>query len=381
MKSMNWKTLLTEPVLAGNEMWRIGGLFLAILAALMAGRIARALLLRAAERLKKSHRRVAAVAGEALAATSTFLFLTLGLELGFRCLAMSDKIAGMVDTGVNVLLVLAVAWLVYRLVDVVDFWMRHETGQTVSRLDDMLVPLVRKSLRVTIVILALLQVATILSDKPVTSLLAGLGVGGLAMALAAQETIKNFFGSIVLFADKPFEMGDRIVVDGFDGTVEEVGFRSTRLRTLEGNLVTLPNGELANKNIQNIGKRPFIRRILNIALPYDTPPAKVQKAVEILKDILKDHEGMRPDYPPRVVFNEFNASSLNVQVLYWYYPPEYWAFMAFSERANLQILDRFGREGIEFAFPTQALVIAGDPKRPMQRPEPVSNRAPTPGTG
>ena len=239
-------------------------------------------------------------------------------------------------------------------------------GCDTDAMDDMLAPMVRKSLRVTIVVLTLLQIATTLSDKPLTSVLAGLGVGSLAIALASQETLKNFFGSLVIFADKPFELGDRIVVGEFDGPVESVGFRSTRIRTLDGHVITIPNGELANKMIKNISRRPYIKRVANITITYDTPPEKVQRALDIIREILNNHEGMNPDFPPRIYFNEFNDASLNILVIYWYTPPDYWKAMEFGENFNMELLRRFNAEGIEFAFPTQTLYLAGDPKRPLK---------------
>ena len=269
------------------------------------------------------------------------------------------------ETLTNVLFAIAVGYGAYCLVDVIAVWLRGLSEKTASKLDDMLVPLVCKSLRGTIIILVLVQIATELSDKPVTSLIAGLGVGGLAIGFAAQDSIKNIFGSVMIFGDRPFELGDRIVVDGHDGPVESVGFRSTRIRTLDGHLVTIPNGELANKTIQNIGKRPHIRRIMNVTITYDTPPEKVDRAVEIIKEILENHEGMRPDLPPRVFFNDFNDVSLNIFVIYWYHPPDYWGFCAFNERVNSQLLRRYNEEGIEFAFPTQTLFLAADPNRPL----------------
>ena len=136
---------------------------------------------------------------------------------------------------------------------------------------------------------------TALSDKPPSSVIAGLGVSGLALGLAAQDTLKNFFGSVMIFADRPFELGDRIVVDGHDGPVESVGFRSTRIRTLDGHLVTVPNGEIAHRTIHNIGKRPYIRRVMNVRIAYDTPPEKLERALAIIADALKDHEGMNPE--------------------------------------------------------------------------------------
>ena len=183
---------------------------------------------------------------------------------------------------------------VYHLVEVPSSWLVKKTEETESKFDDMLVPVVRKSLRVTVVLFAVLSIAQTLSDKPVSALIAGLGLGGLAFALAAQDTIKNLFGSLVIFTDKPFALGDRVSYEGHDGVIEEVGLRSTRLRRLDGHQVTIPNGELANKSIHNIAKRPFIRRIFTIGVTYDTSPAKISEVKEILEDILKDHEGMDP---------------------------------------------------------------------------------------
>jgi len=258
------------------------------------------------------------------------------------------------------LLTVSVALLVYYLVDVPDRWLRTQTSKTETKFDDMLVPIVRKSLRVTVALFAVVSIAQILSDKPVSALIAGLGLGGLAFALAAQDTIKNLFGSLVIFTDKPFGLGDRINYDGHDGVIEEVGLRSTRLRRLDGHLVTIPNGELANKSIHNIAPRPFIRRIFTVGVTYDTPPDKVRQAKEILLELLKDHEGLDPngELLPRVFFSDFSASSLDFKCMYWYHPPAYWDYMEFTERLNLEILTRFNEAGIEFAFPTQTIHLA-----------------------
>ncbi|MDZ8120132.1 mechanosensitive ion channel family protein [Pontiella agarivorans] len=288
-----------------------------------------------------------------------FLFLTIGLRYGLAVLHFSESVGDVVSDCFSVLFTVAVSFFVYSMVDVIDFAITHITKKTPTTMDDMMAPMVRKSLRVVVVILGLVQVAQILSDKPITSIIAGLGVGGLAVALAAQETIKNFFGSLVIFADKPFELGERITVGGHDGTIEEVGFRSTRLRTLDGHLVTMPNGELANQMIQNIGKRPYIKRVMNVTITYDTPPEKVQEALDILRDILDNHEGMKEDFPPRVFFNDFKASALNILAIYWYHPPAYWDFLAHAEWVNMELLRRYNEAGIEFAFPTQTLYVNG----------------------
>jgi len=362
---LRMKTFLLETTIAGNELWRVAALFLTVLAAFIAGKIGHAILLHAAKRREKTQAEVMAVTLRAVAASSGIIALALGVWLGVKFLHINDMIAGAVTTVNDILFIVAVAWVLYCLVDVVEYWMLNLSRRTRTKLDDMLVPLVRKSLRVTIIVLALLQIATTLSEKPLTSLIAGLGITSLAIALAAKDTLAHLFGSMVIFADKPFELGDRIVVDGHDGPVEEVGFRSTRIRTLDGHLITIPNGELANKSIQNTGKRPYITRVANITITYDTPTEKVQRAVDIIKDALKDHEGMNPEFPPRVYFSDFNDASLNILVIYWYTPPDYWKYMEFGEKFNMEIFRRFNEEGIEFAFPTQTLYLAGDPNRPL----------------
>jgi len=192
---------------------------------------------------------------------------------------------------------------------------------------------------------------------PLVGVLTGVGVGGLAIALAAQDSLKNLLGSLMIFMDQPYKPGQRIVVEGHDGFVEQIGLRSTKIRMLDGALTSIPNERMASLDIENIGRRNFIRRQTNITITYHTPPEKIEKAVSIIKDILQDHEGMRPELPPRVFFNEFNPDSLNIQVSYWYHPPRRWKSLAFDERVNLEIVRRFTDEGIEFAFPTSTAYL------------------------
>ena len=362
---MEYLKSITAFEIAGNKLWRILALFGIILIALIVGKIAKIILQRSATKCKGRQRVITAVALESIGRGVVFLFAAAGIYFGMASLELKAKVADFFGTLSAILMSLAIGYMLYWLVDIPTKWFEKLAGRTDSHLDDMLVPVIRKSLRVTVVVLLLVQVAQILSDKPITSIIAGLGIGGLALALAAQDTIKNVFGSIVLFVDKPFEMGDRIVVEGHDGPVTEVGLRSTKIRTLDGHLVTVPNGELANRIIQNIGKRPYIRRIADLTITYDTPTDKVDRALEIVKEILHNHEGMNEEFPPRVFFNEFNAASLNIRAIYWYHPPDYWMFMDFSERFNKEVFRRFNEEGIEFAFPTQTLYLAGDPSRPL----------------
>ncbi|HMO50598.1 MAG TPA: mechanosensitive ion channel family protein [Kiritimatiellia bacterium] len=359
--NIDWNTTL----IAGNELWRLLTLFGVITIAMIAAKLGKAALLQAANRFEGHGRFLVATGLRALAKSIAFAAVALAFPIGAAFLNMGDAVGGIVRATQAVLISLAVGFTLYQMVDVVFIWLHNRAVRSGSGMDNMLVPVVRTSLRVTIIILTLLQVAQSLTDKPLTSIIAGLGVGGLAVALAAQDTIKHFFGSLVLFADKPFQVGERVTVDAVDGTIEEVGFRSTRIRTLEGHLVTIPNGDLANKTIINITRRPHIRHRSVFSITYDTPPAKVERAIVLLKELLADHEGMDAKFPPRVAFHEYGAASLNILVLFWYHPGDYWSYMGFLEKLNLRILETFNREGIDFAFPTQTLYLAGDSKRPL----------------
>jgi len=195
---------------------------------------------------------------------------------------------------------------------------------------------------------------------PLVGVLAGVGVGGLAIALAAQDSLKNLLGSLMIFMDQPYKPGERIIVQGHDGFVEQIGLRSTKIRMLEGALTSIPNEKMASLDIENIGRRKFIRRQTNLRLAYDTPPDKVETALAIINDVLKDHEGMRPELPPRIFFDDFNTDSLNLLVSYWYHPPKRWKSLAYDQQVNLEILRRFESEGIRLAPPSSTTRLVQD---------------------
>ena len=187
---------------------------------------------------------------------------------------------------------------------------------------------------------------------PITTLLASAGIGGLAIALSAQGMIKGLFGTITILLDKPFKVGERVIVKGHDGFVEEIGLRSTKIRSFMTNhLVCIPNDQMADIEVENIGRRGFIRRTFDLRIPIDTSREKVEKAIDIIRTILEGHEGMSPQYPPRVHFNDFNSDSFNIRATFWYHPPDFWDFQACSEQINLEIFQAFEENEIQFSLP------------------------------
>lgn len=261
----------------------------------------------------------------------------------------------------DALLSLAIVIFIYDFVEVLEKYLMRFVKKTDTTVDDMLVPILRNSLRVIVVAIAIIQMYQNISGQDITSIIAGLGIAGMAVALAAQDSIKNFFGFLMIALDQPFTVGERVVLSGYDGVIEEIGLRSVRMNTLEGHMVTIPNNSAANDPVMNISRRPNIRRILNIGVTYDTKPEKIQEAINIIKDILKDHEGMQEPLTPRVYFNDMKADSLNIFAIYWYHPPDYWAYMDHAEWVNMEILTRFNNAGIEFAFPTQTIHLEANP--------------------
>lgn len=361
------KAWYNRELLLGNETWRILALFLVIFMALLIGHVVRTVMRHWTRRLERRDRAVIAVMAKTIGKTAVPILLLVALRAALEFMIIEFAVKETVDTVIHVIFSLLIGYIFFRTVDVLVEFLRQVAVKSGSTLNDMLVPIVSTSLRLTVIVLVLLEIMTAISDKPPSTVIAGLGAGGLAIGLAAQDTIKNFFGSVMIYADRPFELGDRIVIDGHDGPVEAVGFRSTRIRTLDGHLVTVPNGEMAYKTIHNIGKRPFIRRIINIRVAYDTPPEKVRTALSVLRELLADHEGMEENFPPRVFLHDFLETAINIRAIYWYHPPAYWDFCDFSERLNLEIVERFQAAGIQFALPAQRLFLEGNPERPFER--------------
>ena len=351
----------------------LGSIFMGLLI----GRIVAGSLRTAGERLHRHRWDVRAVAFESLASPASLALLTLGLAFGLHAfIYLSDDLKHLVNQIIQFLYLIAAGWALYNLVDTLVMAIKRVTSRTPNKLDDMIVPLIRKTLRVFIVVVFFLVVAQNVFGVNITGWLAGLGIAGLAISLAAQDSIKNLFGSLTVFFDKPFVVGDFITYGPYSGTVEEIGFRSTRLRLLSGHLVTIPNMKWIDNDVENISVRPSIRREMNVTITYDTPPEKVQQAVQIVKEVLTDpgivEEGRfdLETLPPRVAFDQFNSASLNIKAYYWYRlagdkTRGFFTYMDHCERVNLLLFRRFEEEGIEFALPTQTIHLANDAKRQL----------------
>ena len=266
---------------------------------------------------------------------------------------------------------LSVIWYVYNLMGIVDVMVHRLTSRTGSSLDQQLAPLVRKTLRSCVVLIGMLSIAKGVFGQDIGAWLTGLGIAGLAVSLAAQDSLKNIFGAIMILIDRPFRLGESIKCCGYEGAVEEIGFRSTKVRTAGGHLVTIPNSSIVNDPIENAARRPYIRRQFDIALAFDTSRDKILQAVQLLRTVLEEPGIREPIHPtvgaarfaPKVYFTEFTPQHLDLQVTYWYSPPANGDYQEHAQRVNLRIFEAFEQAQIELASPVQTLQLTGDTTR------------------
>ena len=340
----------------GNELWRYVAFLLVIAGAVILHLGVRSLWEAFLRRRRWDAQLVAKLRTLARRPLGAVLLL-LSLWGGSRLFVMPAGIEGVLRGLFIAATTLIVVYGLSKAADVVfALWIQH-ARRTQTKFDDQVIPILRKTTKVFLWTIAVLLTLQNLGYN-VTSLLAGLGIGGLAVALAAQETLSNFLGALALLVDRPCEVGDRVQFEDVDGTVEAIGLRSTRIRTLDGTVVSVPNSKLASAKINNITKRPTIKNTFTVGITYDTPYEKVQEALAILRDILESHPSTQNYW---AYFKEFGPYSLNILVIHWCKYTDYQKFLQATEEINLAIKRRFEEAGIEFAFPTQTIQLQGQP--------------------
>ncbi|MBD3869278.1 MAG: mechanosensitive ion channel family protein [Acidobacteria bacterium] len=267
---------------------------------------------------------------------------------------------------VRVVIAVSGVWASYRLADLLGAWLATMAARTESTLDDLLVPMVRRALKIIVTAFGLVFIAQNL-NVDVTSLLAGLGIGGLAFALAAKDTIENLFGSLTVLADRPFKIGDWVVIGDLEGTVEELGLRSTRIRTFYNSLITVPNSNLVNTAVDNYGERSYRRISTVLSVQYDTPPETIEAFCEGIRELIRLHPYTRKDFY-LVNFDRFDASSLGIRLYCFHEAPDWGTELRERQRLYIDILYLARKLGVEFAFPTQTLHVSSLPDTPQVVP-------------
>ncbi|MCK4806553.1 MAG: mechanosensitive ion channel family protein [Candidatus Aegiribacteria sp.] len=286
---------------------------------------------------------------------TAFLVIVLGIYVSIIIHSLSPAAAVLIQKVFLFLLTVNVLWLLMRTIDAVAEQMSSVADGTESRMDDQLVPILRKLAKFILVAIGIIFYMQS-NGYPVSGILAGMGIGGLAMALAAQDSISGIFASVVIFLDKPFMVGDFVEVNGVSGTVEEIGIRSTRIRTVEKTLVTLPNKEIMDSNINNYSKRPMRRTASTIGVTYDTTPEKMKDLLKQLRLMLKDYENVDNDNV-YVNFTGFGDSSLDVEMKYFIMTIDYRKWIDTKEDINLKTMQIVYDLGLDFAFPSTTVYL------------------------
>jgi MscS family membrane protein len=258
------------------------------------------------------------------------------------------------QTVLAVLLMLAASKFLHRYLQMV-------VEKTETKTDDQLLPIGIKLLKAGIILFGLFHALSLMNVN-VTAIIAGVSIGGLALALAAQETIKNFIGSLMIIIDKPFQVGDYIATGDLEGTVTEVGFRTSRIMMIDTSIISIPNGQLADSRVTNLGVRPMRMISMNLGVMYNTPPDKIEEFIEGIKAIVFEHPVMA-DEPLYVHLREFANSSINVffrgYIKVLTFPEE----LVIREQVMFSILRLARRIGVSFAFPSTSIYVEQMPKK------------------
>ncbi len=277
------------------------------------------------------------------------LIVVIGIYIALNILALPTAIMAVFSNLFRSAIIIFITWGFYNLVG----------GSAVSELsgrlkfDHSITEFAAKVVRFLIIALSITIIAQEW-DYNVSGFVAGLGLGGLAFALAAKDAASNVFGGIVIILDKPFAVGDWILTPSVEGTVEEISFRSTRVRTFANALVTVPNAVLANEAVTNWSRMGKRRISFNLGVTYTTPRAKLQKCIQEIKTYLQDHPEVHPDLI-FVRFDHFNDSSLDI-FIYFFTKTKVWGeFLAVKEEINFKIMEILENEGVSVAFPSRSL--------------------------
>lgn len=364
MPTPAWIERLTQDMpflkrtLWGNELWKylfsLIYIFLAFYVSKFLDYLTRVWLKRWAERTStKFDDLVLDLLNGPIKVVAFMIFLRIGLDV----FAWPVTVQKVLAKGFTIIVAISLTYMVMKFIDLfLNFWRQRAAAKEDEAFNKQLFPIIRKSLKAFVVVVGVLVTLDNLGVN-ITAAIASLSIGGLAVGLAAQDTLANLFGAVAVFLDKPFQIGDRIQLDAVDGNVESIGMRSTRVRNLDGHLVTIPNKTVGNATIVNVAARERIKTVMNIGITYDTPTEKVKRAIAIIKEIYGGH----PMTSELVTsFNKFESSALNILVVHHWKNADFGASLGGLQEMNLALKERFDAEKIEFAFPTQTVYLKKD---------------------
>ena len=362
--------VLKGKLFLGMELWQWLGILVVIFIGMIIDQLVRAFLRTAWHRFetnrgkpveKQSLRRAVRPFGLLAASGIWYLALDQGL--------LPPAVVPVLLVAVRLFFMISLVWAAFRVTDLVGDWLSAQAAKTETKFDDLLVPMIKRTAKVFIAAIGLIYIASAFQIE-IMPLLTGLGIGGLAFAFAAKDTIENLFGSIAVILDRPFEIGDWVEIDNVEGTVEDLGFRSTRIRTFYNSLVTVPNATLVRATVDNYGRRKYRRFSTKVNVTYSTHPDKIEAFCAGIREIVKLHPYTRKDYY-HVWLNSFGPHSLDILVYVFFECPDWSIELREKHRFMLDVVRLADRLGVEFAFPTQTLHLHKEDAERVHEPKSV----------
>ena len=255
----------------------------------------------------------------------------------------------------SLFLIYAIYKIFVKVIDYIGLILKQRAAETENKMDDQLIPFAIEIGRILVVIFALFFILGNVFDINITALATGLGIGGIAIAMASKESLENLLGSFTIFFDRPFTVGDVVKVGTVTGLVEKVGFRSTRIKTFDKSVVTVPNKKMIDAELDNLGLRPVRRVKFHIGLTYDTSTEQIKNIVNDIQEMINSHE--KTNEEGKVRFQEFGASSLDIMVLYYVNSPKWEDLIDVKEDVNYKIMDIVKKHNSDFAFPSTSVYL------------------------
>lgn len=344
----------------GAETWQWIGIPLVVLVGFLTNRAALAFL-RRVTRWWLSRDRIRLSRESMAKFVRPFGVLVLGLTWwgGLNLLDLGARTIAILWPPLKLIIIVAGVWAAYRLMDLLSLYAGVMAEKTLTKVDDVLVPLLRKTLKIILLAVgvAVLLQALGIQEQSITTLFAGLGIGGLAFALAAQDTLKNFLGSVTVVIDRPFQVGDWIRVGDVEGAVQSVGLRSTRIRTFQDSEVTVPNANLINANVDNLGRRQYRRLRCLIRLSYDTRAESIEALCEGVRELIRRHPYTRKeDY--HVYVTDFGPASIEISLLCFFRVSDWGTELREKHRLLVDVMRLAERLGVALALPEQTVHLA-----------------------
>lgn len=347
-----------ESVIYGTNLRRIGGAILILLLALLLKKIFSKVIIVLMQKLaKKTKSTVDDSIVEALNKPVQLGFIIIGLQIAAQMLILPPEISVFVQRVIRSLILYTLFWSAYRAADVFTALFEQRALLTVDKFDDMLVSFLSNGAKAVIIVLGAITVAQVWFSE-IAGVLTGLGLGGLAFALAAQDTAKNLFGSVTIMLDRPFNIGDWVLTPSVEGTIEEIGFRSTKVRTFADAVVTIPNSVMSNDPITNWSRMGKRRINFQLKVSYQTTAEQLQQCIQSLRTILEEHPEVHPE-TILVYFERFGENSLNIFVYFFTNTTNWKKFLEVQEDINFKIMALLEELGVFVALPSRSVYIEG----------------------